>query len=113
MIGVAFEAARLRVVWARRMALLAGCDSGNQNVRRFCAGQSILMTPRAGKPSVRIVIESRVRQPLQSDICLRYFRQRTRWQTVYFVRIGRTDTRTLLRIRCFPSRDFHVLQDGT
>jgi hypothetical protein len=55
---MAFEATRLSAIWARRMAVLACRDPGNQKVRSLGTRQRILMAAGAGKSAVRVVIES-------------------------------------------------------
>ena len=73
-IGVAFETARLRMFRSRRMTRLAGCNPRQKHVARLSATQGLLVTTRARKSPVRVMIESRMRHPLYC--CSRWFDDR-------------------------------------
>ena len=75
MIRMAFETPRFRMVRARRMARLAQRNPRNQNVRRLRTLQRILVASGARKSPVRVMIESGMRQPLQSNIRVRNLRK--------------------------------------
>ena len=57
MVGVAFGAAGFGVAGAGSVAGLAGGDAGDEDVGRFGAAESFLMTAGTGKAAMGIVIE--------------------------------------------------------
>jgi len=61
--------------WFAVVALLAGRDAWNQNVRRFLAAEGAGVTRLAVDADMGIVAENRVGQPYGLDVCRSYFGQ--------------------------------------
>jgi hypothetical protein len=62
-----FEATGFGMVWAGRMAGLAGFNSGQEQVTGLGAAQRFFVATHAGKASVSFVVEFCVRHPAASD----------------------------------------------
>ena len=62
-IRVAFETARFRVFRPRRVASLASRNPGQKHVARLRAAERLLVTARARKSLMRVMIEFRMRHP--------------------------------------------------
>lgn len=67
-VGVALEAARLGVLGAGSMALLAGGNAGEQDVEGFLACESFFMAAHTGETAVSVVIEFRMGHPTRRRI---------------------------------------------
>ena len=57
------------------MALLAGLDAGEENIRSFVARGGLCVAGFAGHHAMGIVVEFRMRHPSWGDVCLRDLRE--------------------------------------